>query len=341
MTTVISYLNATEQTQYDSIIKCRELGRELNQEELMAKRLLGHDWTHAMSDSARVAMAGAAAEKILMEDIEAQFEGELKDKFLNLFTLPYEELEAALDEYRWVRQVWNKAPGGMVGFALEDIDPETRQRLLETRDRLNTLLDKVEAASACERLLMTDDCIDFRVLREHAVLHVQVCKTENCYDSHFFFGAALPDATQDLVDALIREHKADLIEYLEHPAADKLGLKCSTTKIHGNQLLVRVTSVNNYRKTMGFFMDPTVSVSRPRRVWVTRNIVEPGKQVEEPVREEVQKETQINPLDIKRKITPALSNRPMAAPTNAPSVKKQKKAPVKRKQFETIRMVKN
>jgi hypothetical protein len=191
----------------------------------------------------------------------------------------------------------------------------------------------VVAAKATGRLIMTDDIIQFSLVREKAVESFKQNK------DLFFFGIALPAAVQDQMDAIIREHKQTLVRMIKsdvaHEYFDDIRIDSNNP---GGVWLVSVRMTKNPDDAFGFFLN--TNPTKPRRVW------QPKPQSTEVLSGAVLADKHANggktvapALPAKQKPALLASSKPMVV-KDTPVVKQQKTAPVKRrKQFETIRMV--
>jgi hypothetical protein len=348
---MLGHLTEEELNRLSAINRCRALGRPLNLEEQFALKLRGFDWTYRESDSASVSRNGARKEEELIADIDdSDLDDDVKMKFLNLFTSSYEKQAQVLREYNWLDQMQyvDKDPeGGRLGLYFKGVTDEQYRVYSALVEKLNNLGRMVSAAGCTDRLLMTDDTINFTLLREKAMDLLK--KHKDCY----YFGVALPNVAQDLLDEIVRQDKATLVTMVNDGAAKVFfnSFNCDSNNPDGVWHLSIQTN-NDYKQTFGFFLNP--QPTRPRRTWVPKTReTDAGKDFTD--RSQILKQRQMDvqeyverpkatipaaPVAPVRTKTPmALSNRPMVV-EDKPKVKSQKKAPTKRKERTILREVK-
>lgn len=353
---MLGHLNTEELDQLAEIEKCRNLNRPLNLEEKFAVKLREFDWTYRESDSGAISRAGARREEELIAEIDdSDLDDAVKMKFLNLFNASYEKQAEVLREYKWLAQMRyvdihpESGPLRLYFLGITDGQFNIYQKVKDKLDRLGNILLN---AGCTERLLLTDDCINFTLLREKAM---ELLKEQKDY---YFFGVAAPKEAQDLIDDIVRNDKETLVEMAENNSGKVLFRGFSIDSNNpGGVWHVSVQTNNDYRQSFGFYLNP--QPTRARRTWVPRTREEDKgkdfnekrnliKERHEDVQEYVDrpkgegqvsssiaavKTTYTTPALPERKKAPmALSNRPMVV-EDKPKPKVQKKAPTKRKSF--------
>lgn len=346
---MLGYLNDNEVAVYQGIVLARALGRPLNTTEKFAARLLDHfngDWKKSQE-----------AEEELIADIDASdIDENQKITWLRLFQLPEAAVKEELAQWSWVkfmRYVDAANPRNTIGLALAGVTEEKYDVYMRLRAKFEILASVIVEAGCTQRLIMTDDVINFTVLRERAMTELKSHK------ELFYFGVTLPQEAQDMIDDIVRNDKALFIEMVESGAAACLFPNIQRDSNNpGGTWLVTMQCTDDCDETFGFFIskEPT----RPRRDWSPKlQAPKQAARVDEFIGEnlEVRREAKAeffperrNPANAnipaipeRRVKTPmALSNRPMAAVIEKPKPKKIKTAPKPRaKKFEVIHSVKS
>lgn len=204
---------------------------------------------------------------------------------------------------------------------------------LALHDKFTELSAGIVAAKATGRLIMTDDIIQFSLVREKAVEGFKQNK------DLFFFGIALPPAVQDQMDAIIREHKDTFVRMIKAGvAANYFNDIRIDSNNPGGVWLVSVRMTKNPDDAFGFFLN--TNPTKPRRVWQPKpQVVDMGSSKVLSDKHASANKGAVPALPVREKPALLASKKPMVV-KDTPVVKQQKTAPVKRrKKFETIRMV--
>lgn len=346
---MLGHLTESELELYNNILFVRALGRELNEQEKLAERLLGFDWTYRESDSPSTYREAEKAEEELIADIDASgIDDAQKMEWLKLFSMGYDAQTATLKKWRWVqcmRYVNADPERSKVTLALNGVKGEHYEANLALQAKFRRFSDIISKAKCTERLIMTDDCINFTILRERAMEELKKDK------ENFFFGVTVPQEAQDIIDDIVRNDKQLFINMVESGCAKVMfpSFQVDSNNPDGTWL-VTMQCTGDYRDAFGFFFSKRPT--RPRRDWA------PKLQTEKPVRRAIEEviprhlatindavqverrspaNANIPAIPERRVKTPmALSNRPMAVPEKA-KPKKVKSAPKPRaKKFAVL-----
>lgn len=359
---MLGHLTERELEWYNDILKCRALGRELNEAEQLAARLQEHDWSFRESDSPGTVKAGHKSEEDLIADIDASgIADDLKLEWLKLFDKPYGEVQEALKPWAWVRSMRflsDEPERGKVRMALAGVTDIQYSAFLILQAKFKTMSDIVVKAGCTQRLIMTDDTINFTLIRERAA---EEAKKDR---ELFFYGVTLPQKAQDIMDDIVRNDKELFISMVDTGAAKSMFPNFQVdTNNPGGTWLVTMQCTGDYNDAFGFFF--TKHMNRPRREWAPRlqgdkptgfgkdrggnNSTASSQFIEEGI--DLRRESKAgiverrNPANAnipaipeRRVKTPmALSNRPMAPVVEKPKPKKVKTAPKARaKKFEVL-----
>lgn len=336
---MLGYLKDQKQAvEASNIILARALGRPLDTAEKFASRLIDYfesDWGNSQ----------AAEEELIAEiDSSPDLEDEVKFQWLKLFQVPFKEANAVLDSWRWVkymRYVGSSVPHNEVGLAVLGVTNERFAQYDKVRAKLNRLSDMIVAAGCTGRLLMTDDVINFSVLRERAAAEAKA------HRELFYYGVALPQQAQDLIDDIVRNDKVVFVEMVIEGAARCMfpNLQCNDGNPDGTWLIT-MNCTDDHNNLFGFFISKTPT--RARREWTPKSPAQQFIQEGLELRREAKAEfverrdparANIPAIPERRVKTPmALSNRPASAVVEKPRQKKVKTAPKARSQkFEVLR----
>lgn len=182
--------------------------------------------------------------------------------------------------------------------------------------KLASLQKDLTAGGYAKRLMMTDDIKDYRKLRERATAE----------KNFFFYGAALPDRLQDMLDGLVREHKAALLELLTQ---DNLTEHQLAVEFHQDQDAYLFTLLGN---GMGFYVSARTTKARVKR---------PAPKAVAKVVDEAPAKPAVTMADLVKSLPPKVE-KPKATVTPVKASKPHKKQPpVKRRQFTEIRVIKS
>lgn len=347
---MLGHLTESELEFYNNILIARALGRELNEQEKLADRLLGFDWSYRESDAPGAYASAEKIEEELIADIDASgLDDAQKMEWLKLFSAPFAVVIDTLKKWRWVqcmRYVGTDPERSKVTLALNGVKGEHYEANLALQAKFRRFSDIISAAKCTERLIMTDDCINFTVLRERAMEELKKDK------ENFFFGVTVPQEAQDILDSIVRNDKQLFIDMVESGCAKVMfpSFQVDSNNPDGTWL-VTMQCTGDYRDAFGFFFSKRPT--RPRRDWA------PKLQTEKPVRRTVEEivprnlstindavqverrspaNANIPAIPERRVKTPmALSNRPMAVAAEKPKPKKVKTAPKARaKKFAVL-----
>lgn len=351
---MLGHLTESELEFYNNILLARALGRGLNEKEKLAHRLLDFDWTYRESDSPGSYRSAEKAEEELIADIDAStaLDDEQKMAWLKLFSMSYAAQQEALKQWRWVqcmRYVDADPERSKVTLALNGVKGEHYEANLALQAKFRRFSDLISAAKCTERLIMTDDCINFTVLRERAMAELKKDK------ELFFFGVTVPQEAQDIIDSIVRNDKQLFINMVESGCAKVMfpSFQVDSNNPDGTWL-VTMQCTGDYRDAFGFFFSK--SPTRPRRDWAPKlQGAKPSTQA--PVDKFIQDTTDArraakadvmverrDPAKVNIPAMPerrvkapmALSNRPMSIPEK-PKPKKVKTAPKARaKKFAVL-----
>lgn len=264
---MLGHLTESELEFYNNILTARALGRELNEEEVLAQRLLGFDWTYRESDSPGTYRSAEKAEEELIADIDASgISDEQKMQWLKLFSMSYEAQTATLKRWRWVqcmRYVDVDPERSKVTLALNGVKGEHYEANLALQAKFRRFSDIISKAKCTERLIMTDDCINFTILRERAMEELKKDK------ENFFFGVTVPQEAQDIIDDIVRNDKQLFINMVESGCAKVMfpSFQVDSNNPDGTWL-VTMQCTGDYRDAFGFFFSKRPS--RPRRDWAPK-----------------------------------------------------------------------
>jgi hypothetical protein len=345
---MLGHLTESELEFYNNILIARALGRGLNEQEKLADRLLGFDWSYRESDAPGTYAAAEKAEEELIADIDASgLDDAQKMEWLKLFSAPYAVVIDTLKKWRWVqcmRYVDSDPERSKVTLALNGVKGEHYEANLALQAKFRRFSDIISAAKCTERLIMTDDCINFTVLRERAMEELKKDK------ENFFFGVTVPQEAQDIIDDIVRNDKQLFINMVESGCAKVMfpSFQVDSNNPDGTWL-VTMQCTGDYRDAFGFFFSKRPT--RPRRDWAPKlqttkpapnkfdarddaRYVEPAPMVER----RSPANANIPAIPERRVKTPmALSNRPMAVAAEKPKPKKVKTAPKARaKKFAVL-----
>ena len=329
---MLSHLSANELQLVTDYNKCQRLfgqcslPEELPQEYQFALRLREHNWNYGNSNDGEAARQGRRNEEALIAEIDSsELSDEIKTKFLNLFSTSSEGVEKALAEYNWLRAIPYCNEGfeakGKIGLYIRGVTDDQFQKFKDLFEKFEALTTAVVKAKGAGRLIMTDDCIDYAQVRERAVQDLKDKK------GSFYFGIALSDDVQLMMDRIIRNEKKTFIEMVESGAAEVLFSHFTVEMGQPNDAwLVRLSTSFRIEDSIGFFFNK--KNSKERRQWKPRTpegFLPPGVEVD-------RRQTAIPVINERRKIAPALSSKPMEIKerTKAPA-KQPKKAPTKRR----------
>lgn len=336
---MLGYLKDQDQADEACNIKlARALGRPLDTAEKFASRLIAYfdsDWR-----------GGQATEEELIAEIDSstELDDAIKLQWLKLFQLPYKDAIAILHEWRWVdymRYVGSSVPHNEVGLAVLGVTEEQFARYDKVRAKFNRLSDLIVSGGCTGRLIMTDDTINFTVLRERAAEEVK------SHRELFYYGVAVPNEAQDLIDDIVRNDKSIFVEMMTEGAARCMfpNIQCNDAN-PGGVWLITMNCTTDHNNMFGFFIskEPT----RARRAWT------PKPTMQEFIKDNIQQRVEAKAEFIERrdparanipavperraKTPMALSNRPASAVVEKPRQKKVKSAPKARSQkFEVLR----
>lgn len=328
---MLSHLSANELQLVSDYNKCQRLfgqcslPEELPLEYQFALRLREHNWNYGNSTEAD-ARKGRLNEETLIADIDSsELSEDLKSKFLNLFSTSAEGVEKALAEYNWLRAIPYCNEGfeakGKIGLYIRGVTDDQFQKFKDLFEKFEALTNAVVKAKGAGRLIMTDDCIDYAQVRERAVKELAEKK------GNFYFGIALSDDVQLMMDRIIRNEKKTFIEMVESGAAEVLFSHFTVEMGQPNDAwLVRLSTSFRVEDSIGFFFNK--KNSKERRQWKPRTpegFLPPGVEVD-------RRQTAIPVVNERRKIAPALSSKPMEIKDRPKSATKAiKKAPAKRR----------
>lgn len=349
---MLGHLTESELEFYNNIILARALGRELDEKEKLAHRLLDFDWSYRESDSPGTYSAAEKVEEELIADIDAsRLDDAQKMEWLKLFSAPYAVVVETLKPWRWVqcmRYVDADPERSKVTLALNGVKGEHYEANLALQAKFRRFSDIISAAKCTERLIMTDDCINFTVLRERAMAELKKDK------ELFFFGVTVPQEAQDIIDDIVRNDKQLFINMVESGCAKVMfpSFQVDSNNPDGTWL-VTMQCTGDYRDAFGFFFSKRPT--RARRDWAPKLQTAPSTKapVDKFIQDSVDArraakadvmverrdpaKANIPAMPERRVKTPmALSNRPMAIPEKA-KPKKVKQAPKPRaKKFAVL-----
>lgn len=339
---MLGYLKDQKQNQdANNIILARALGRPLDTVEQFASRLIDHfdsDW-----------QASQTSEEELIAEIDScpNLPDDLKLSWLRLFQRPASEVQNTLNEWRWVkfmRYVGQNVPYNEVGLAVLGVTMDQFEAYDKVRNKFMRLSDMLIAGTCTGRLLMTDDVINYTVLRERAAAEAKSSR------ELFYYGVSIPQAAQDLLDDIVRSDKGVFAEMMISGAARCMfpNIQCNDAN-PGGVWLITMNCTTSHENMFGFFIskDPT----RPRRVWTPKltsnpvdTFIEEGLQLRRDAKAEFVERrdparASIPAIPERRAKTPmALSNRPTSSIPDKPRQKVIKTAPKPRsKKFEVLR----
>lgn len=351
---MLGHLTESELDFYNNIILARALGRELNEKEKLASRLLDFDWTYRESDSPGTYRSAEKAEEELIADIDAStaLDDEQKMAWLKLFSMSYAAQTEALKPWRWVqcmRYVDADPERSKVALALKGVDGLLYEAGLRLQTKFRRFSDLITEAKCTERLIMTDDCINFTVLRERAMDELKKDK------ELFFFGVTVPQEAQDIIDDIVRNEKALFVELVESGVAKVLFPSFQVDSNNpGGVWLVTMNCTGDYRSAFGFFFSkestrprrdwaPKLQTSKPSTPGLVERFIKDSVDARRAAKEDIMVERRdpakanIPAMPERRVKAPmALSNRPMTIPEKA-KPKKVKTAPKARaKKFAVL-----
>lgn len=339
---MLGYLKDQEQVEMASnIILARALGRPLDTVEQFASRLIDYfdsDWR-----------GGQAAEEELIAEIDScvDLDEVIKLQWLKLFQVPFKEAVATLAEWRWVkymRYVGASVPHDEVGLAVLGVTEAQFAMYDKVRDKFNRLSAMIVSAGCTQRLIMTDDVINFTVLRERAAAEAKSNR------ELFYYGVTLPQPAQDLMDDIVRNDKRVFVDMMINGAARCMfpNIQCNDSNPDGTWLIT-MNCTTDHSNMFGFFIskEPT----RARREWTpklaptaTQKFIQETVELRREAKAEIVERrdparANIPAIPERRAKTPmALSNRPASPVVEKPRPKKVKSAPKARSQkFEVLR----